>query len=209
MKRSEGTRSHLLLVARHMFALKGLSGTSIRDIARSAKLNSSLISYYFGGKEGLYRACVEEIAERCLKMAKDTLEPVVSKSQLRRNLSEFLSALFEIFLNDRETGLILIREYDRQHSPARDIFKRSLQQILKGLEATLQEAQDKGYICAEKDTATLASLLFGCVTSQMRMEHLRPKKKSLHDARHKRRVIAHIVDLFVIPDHNEKSIKGE
>lgn len=199
MRRSEDSRQQLLRVACHIFAVKGLTGTSIRDIAKSAGLNSSLISYYFNGKEGLYRACIEEIAARCLEMAKNTLAPVKSQEQLRESLKDFLNSLFEIFLQDRDTGLILIREYDRQHSPAKDIFKGSLRQILKNLEQVFCQAQSAGYINGRRDPSVLAGLLFGCVTSQMRMEHLRPKSLSLLNASHRAKVINHIVDLFVNP----------
>ena len=54
-----GSREKLLEVAVHLFAQKGLDGVSTRDLAREAGLNISLISYYFGGKEGLYRAVLE------------------------------------------------------------------------------------------------------------------------------------------------------
>jgi len=62
-------------------------------------------------------------------------------------------------------------------------------------------AQAKGLLDKAKDPFTLASLLFGCVTSQMRMDHLQEKayKKTLLDPGEKRKVENHIVDLFTIP----------
>ena len=63
------------------------------------------------------------------------------------------------------------------------------------------EAQKNGLVDAKKDPHTLASLLFGCVISQMRMDHLseRAYKKTLLNAQEKRKVESHIVDLFTIP----------
>ena len=50
----------LLLDAKKLFAKQGFDKTSIREIARESDINSSMISYYFDGKEGLLAAIFEE-----------------------------------------------------------------------------------------------------------------------------------------------------
>lgn len=202
-------RVTLLHAARGLFARRGLSGTSIRDIAQAAKLNSSLISYYFGCKEGLYRACIEEIAQNSLQMAKTVLKPPATESEYRVRLQMFLDQTFALFLEDRDTGLILIREYDRVRSPAEEIFRDSLLKVLNLIVDFFRHAQQQRFLDKSKDPHTLASLLFGCVTSQMRMDHLQERafKKSLRDTAEKRKVENHIVDLFTIPPKNIKRNK--
>lgn len=194
-------RKQLLEAARHLFARKGLTGTSIRDIAQAAKINSSMISYYFEGKEGLYRACIEEIAQTSMQMTQKVLQPPANEAEFRVRLQMFLDNIFALFLEDRDTGLILIREYDRQHSPAGQIFRESFLKVLDGLVTFFKDGQKRGVIDREKDAVTLASLLFGCVISQMRMDHIQEKayKKSLLNPAEKRKVENHIVDLFTIP----------
>lgn len=202
----KNARSALLAAARGLFARRGLSGTSIRDIAQAAKLNSSLISYYFESKEGLYRACIEEIAANSLAMTQRVLKPADSEPEYRLRLQMFLDEIFSLFLEDRDTGLILVREYDRLHSPAEQVFRDSLIQVMNALVQFFKHAQEKGIVDKDKDPLTLASLLFGCVISQMRMDHIQEKafKKSLLDPQEKRKVENHIVDLFLIPPKNKK-----
>ena len=199
--KQNAARKLLLAAARHLFARRGLTGTSIRDIADEAGLNSSLISYYFDGKEGLYRACIEEVAQASLEMTRRVLSPPADAAEFRVRLGLFLDGIFHLFLEDRDTGLLLIREYDRQHSPAEQVFRDSYLKILNLLVAFFKAAQSRRLIDAGKDPLTLASLLFGCVTSQMRMDHLQERayKKSLLRADEKRKVENHIVDLFTIP----------
>ena len=48
------TRQRILDAALAEFADKGYAGARVREIAQRAGVNSQLISYYFGGKEGLY-----------------------------------------------------------------------------------------------------------------------------------------------------------
>ena len=206
-KHNGDARRQLLIAARHAFARKGLGGTSIRDIAEGARLNSSLISYYFGGKDGLYRACIEEIAQTSLQMTKKVLQPAANETEFRVRLRMFLDNIFQLFLEDRDTGLILIREYDRQSSPAADVFRDSFLKIHEVIEEYFAHAQKIGYLDPDKDPFTLAGLLFGCFTSQMRMDHLQERayKKSLHQSQEKSKVENHIVDLFTIPPKNNKS----
>ena len=52
-------RARLRDAAIECFALRGFEA-SVREIAARAGVNKQLISYYFGGKEGLYRAMQRE-----------------------------------------------------------------------------------------------------------------------------------------------------
>jgi TetR/AcrR family transcriptional regulator, regulator of cefoperazone and chloramphenicol sensitivity len=60
--RSDGeeSRERLLYSALRLFAEKGFTKTSTRDIAQAAGVNIAGISYYFGDKAGLYRAAFIE-----------------------------------------------------------------------------------------------------------------------------------------------------
>lgn len=42
-----------------LFAMKGYAAVTVRELADAAKVNSALVSYYFGGKENLYGAVLE------------------------------------------------------------------------------------------------------------------------------------------------------
>jgi len=53
-------RAALIKIATPLFSERGFNGVSVREIASLAKVNVSMISYYFGGKEGLYGAVLNE-----------------------------------------------------------------------------------------------------------------------------------------------------
>ena len=50
----------ILEASTKLFSLKGFKATTIRDIAKDANVNSSLISYHFNGKEGLLHKIVTD-----------------------------------------------------------------------------------------------------------------------------------------------------
>lgn len=77
--RSDGeqSRERLLRAALRLFAQQGFTKTSTREIAEAAGVNLAAISYYFGDKQGLYRAAFFETqpkpADEIARFADDTL----------------------------------------------------------------------------------------------------------------------------------------
>ncbi|SHK44652.1 TetR family transcriptional regulator [Epilithonimonas mollis] len=65
---------HIMIVAEKLFAANGYNGTSVRDIATKAKVNVSMISYYFGSKENLMEELFRWRMEEGLNFAKNILE---------------------------------------------------------------------------------------------------------------------------------------
>jgi TetR/AcrR family transcriptional regulator len=54
------TRVMILAAARKIFAAKGIDGTSVREVAKAAKVNSAMIYYHYRDKTGLYRAVLSD-----------------------------------------------------------------------------------------------------------------------------------------------------
>ena len=77
---SEATRQSLLSAGSALFAERGFDGTSVDEIARRARVNKAMISYHFGGKEGLYgailAAAAAPAAERLRELATAEIPPV-------------------------------------------------------------------------------------------------------------------------------------
>jgi TetR/AcrR family transcriptional regulator len=53
-------RTKLMEVGTKLFSERGLNGVSIRELSTEAKTSISMISYYFGSKEGLYSAVLQQ-----------------------------------------------------------------------------------------------------------------------------------------------------
>jgi len=62
--RGHVTREALIQAALEIFGRDGFDAASTRTIASAAGANQALIGYHFGGKEGLYLAVFEHIADR-------------------------------------------------------------------------------------------------------------------------------------------------
>ena len=63
-ERADHTRARILDAATREFSSNGLAGARTERIAEAAGVNKALIYYYFQGKEALYTATLEFVAER-------------------------------------------------------------------------------------------------------------------------------------------------
>jgi TetR/AcrR family transcriptional regulator len=63
-ERSRQSRARILEVAITIFAQRGYTGASTREIADAAEVNQGLVTYYFGSKQALWRAAVDQAASK-------------------------------------------------------------------------------------------------------------------------------------------------
>ena len=77
---AQATRETLLKAAIKVFGKQGLTGARVEQISRAAKSHDRMIYYYFGSKEALFVAVIEEIYRRFneaeAKLALDLTQPV-------------------------------------------------------------------------------------------------------------------------------------
>jgi AcrR family transcriptional regulator len=64
--RGEETRARIITTALRVFGEEGFNKASTRQIAADAGVNPPALQYYFGGKEGLHRACAQFIIDRVM-----------------------------------------------------------------------------------------------------------------------------------------------
>ena len=62
--RGEETRQRIVEAALEVFGARGYEAASTRLIAKQTGVTLPAFQYYFAGKQGLYMACAEYIAER-------------------------------------------------------------------------------------------------------------------------------------------------
>jgi AcrR family transcriptional regulator len=85
------TRGDILRAARQQFA-NGYEATTVRAIAREAGVDPSLIVQYFGGKEGLFKAILDEAVR-----PDEGIEPVLAggSAELGPRLAAYFFGIWE------------------------------------------------------------------------------------------------------------------
>ncbi|APR38731.1 CerR family C-terminal domain-containing protein [Paraburkholderia sp. SOS3] len=114
--RGDETRHRIIDAAVELFGEYGFDGASTRDIAARAGVNAPALQYYFENKEGVYRACVEALADEAWK----TFGPAVEHAQhvLRENADT--SVLIDAFLRIQEA--IADAAFAKTSKPGRRMF---------------------------------------------------------------------------------------
>jgi AcrR family transcriptional regulator len=144
----ERTREALLAAALAEFAAKGLAGARVGEIAARAGVNPQLISYYFGGKEGLYQA----ILDRWQRQEEELSSPDIS-------LEELVWRYLEVGHRQPDLQRLFIRESIEQGAEG-TAYDPDAPEL-----AGLRERQAAGEIAAELDPAFVLLILQAAVVS--------------------------------------------
>lgn len=139
------TKEKLLQTATKMFAKYGIDGVSTRDLVKKSGVNLCSINYYFGTKQKLYEAVMDNVYEHIQRNFIETLknnlekQSVLSpKEEIKQIISDFFDFLCSNIVSDTQAEL-LVREmfnptsvYDKFYSGGFEpVHKRITELIAK------------------------------------------------------------------------------
>ncbi|MEM9046910.1 MAG: helix-turn-helix domain-containing protein, partial [Pseudomonadota bacterium] len=104
MKDRAATEARILDAARMVFAQRGYDAAGLREIAEIAQANLSLISRYFGGKEGLLQA----LTDKFVSARREGGLPYPPQSTLRDEIYHYLHAKLAEDLKDEDIVRLLV-----------------------------------------------------------------------------------------------------
>jgi TetR/AcrR family transcriptional regulator len=149
----ERTRQALLDAALAEFAAKGRAGARVSEIAERAGVSKQLISYYFGGKDGLYEALVERWLAQEAEFAPRELP-----------LDQLVARYIRDGVDHRDMHRLLIREgIEGVATPDADLPSGDEGEL--GEVADLRRRQAEGEIAEDLDPALLMLMLQGVASA--------------------------------------------
>jgi AcrR family transcriptional regulator len=157
------SREKLLLAARKLFARHGFDGTTVRALALEAGTNICMVSYHFGGKDELYRACIERYGRARLDATTNLLEPCQDAAEFRVKLSLFIRTLLESIATEPEVHRILNSEVERGLPNARPVFEDTLLVAINRLIEFIKAAQSRGIVRPGLDGFYLAAIIYSTI----------------------------------------------
>ena len=156
--------------AEKLFADKGFSGTSVRDIAETAGVNLAMISYYFGSKEKLFEAMFSHRSESF----KLQLETMLQNKELEP--MEKVERLIEQYIAKLTSQICFHRIMVREQMMNNNGFIATQIQTLKArnqalIKQLIQEGQDKGAFKKDVDVPLMIMTLIGTVSQLITTQH--------------------------------------
>lgn len=98
-KHGTGCKNGILRAALKHFADRGYAGTSIQQIVNDAGVSKPALYYYFGDKEGLFEALVDQAHEGRYRLIQ---EAATRGQTIAEKLEEVIAAVFEFSLRNQE-----------------------------------------------------------------------------------------------------------
>lgn len=148
-------RKCILDAAVKLFAKLGLDKCSTREIAKESDSNISLISYYFGGKEGLYKEVMRNHANEIKESVERNIENSQLKPGTKEHFVEQVSLMIENMIHFRvnypDMAKIFAREKLTGMMHAKEIHEEIFYPMKQKFFDTFQEGQRQGYIQAGID----------------------------------------------------------
>lgn len=157
--RADQTRGKILRAAVHEFSTHGLSGARTDAIARSAKVNKALLYYYFGNKQGLYAAALEDVSREVVRSSLAALDPSYSAGErlLRSALNHF-----DRILTQHEFQSLMQQEMVRfrRGEGGFDFFRSVFRPLVQKMQQAVEEGVRTGELC-DLDSLQVMYSIFG------------------------------------------------
>lgn len=169
------TRERLRREALRLFAVKGLDGVGIRELAEAAGTNLASIAFHFGGKDGLYAAVIKDVAGELAALHRAALDAAARESgaagedapaRARRIVEKLVTALLTSN-RSQWMSLLLQREFITPTASFERIYAEAVEPTLAALSALVGAATG----APGPDKQVLAFSLFIMASAFSRNKH--------------------------------------
>lgn len=192
------TRQRILEVATQQFAAKGYDGARVDDIMRQSKVSKNLIYHYFGSKEKLFVAVLEEAYKGM--HANQTTWPLDVLSPVD-GVRKLVKSTFRYWRDSPEfIGLLNSENFHKgRHLRKSKLSKAGYTGLLANIEALLKAGVKNGDFRSNVDPVELyisiSALAYHYLSNRYTLSYLLDRKLSTESEMNAR--IAHIEDIIL------------
>ncbi len=189
LQQSERKRLAILKVAGHQFARRGYSASRVSDIAEQAGVSKGLVFHFFGNKERLFEAVLED----CLVRWSALIDYQVSGKcdDAREELRAIYLASFDYLDNNPVLRLFQRRDEPMLEAYQSDIERRNIQWRKRVL-GIIKRGITENSIQSGQDPARLAAIFHELQGALMTGAMVRGSA-----TRHDRKTIEMAIDIFL------------
>ena len=122
--RTKSAYDQILETARDLFAENGFRDTTVRMIARKAKVNGAAVNYYFRSKEALYEAIFDRAFQKFGRPLEDLVGTVHDQASWEAALRKWFDFMLELFLLDTSEQALFRRLVAQERSSPTEFCDR-------------------------------------------------------------------------------------
>jgi len=155
------TRERLLTSGTELIAEKGFNGVSVREICVHAETTVNMIHHFFGSKQGLLDAIVEQFSVGVFAVPMRLLEKDPrSKDDFLSRMEMLFESTLDAYIEHRSLLLVVLRE---QADP------EALPEYMSRFTSFLERAKEKGFVRDEIDPEMITGFLLDRVLNQVQL----------------------------------------
>ncbi len=140
---AEATKSRIMSAARKEFAKRGLGGARVDEIAERAKANKRMIYHYFGSKEKLFQAVLED-AYLGIRTAEQKLD--LDNIPAEEALEKLVRFTWDYYLKHPEFITLVNSEnlHRARHLKKSEVIKLASRRFVGMMDGLLKRGADEG-----------------------------------------------------------------
>jgi AcrR family transcriptional regulator len=155
------TKERLLTSGTELIAEKGFNGVSVREICVHAETTVNMIHHFFGSKQGLLDAIVEQFSVGVFAVPMRLLEKEPrSKDDFLSRMEMLFESTLDAYIEHRSLLLVVLRE---QADP------EALPEYMSRFTRFLERAKEKGFVRDEIDPEMITGFLLDRVLNQVQL----------------------------------------
>jgi TetR/AcrR family transcriptional regulator len=140
-ERADQTRARILDAAIRAFSDNGLAGARTEQIAEAAGVNKALLYYYFNGKDALYAAALEVVADRVVSSSMAVLR---SKRSAGERLVQFVLNHFDRIHSQRAFQSLMQQELMRLREGEANALAPLVEKVFRPMMGRVTELLTEG-----------------------------------------------------------------
>ena len=172
------TKATIFKIAAKLFAERGYNGVSMREISEQSRVTKPTIYYYFGNKEGIYKALIKE----ALTYHTDDLKQIASlKIPVRQKLADLMKRRFQISLRHPELTKFVLEVFSHHDNlPCLNGFKDEVETHGRIFTDMIQDGINSGEFGASAKPELVVQVVAG-VLMHFLMDQLNRGERILSD----------------------------
>ena len=156
----------ILETSEQLFAVHGCEGTTVREIAKAAKINLAMVSYYFGSKEKL----IESLFKYRTENTESNVEAVVSDANLEplQKMERLVEGfIVNVFSKKDFYKIMMAEQMLNKNVRIIDFIKQLKLRYAVLFNQVIEEGLDKKHFTTNPDVVLLITSMTGTVIQML------------------------------------------
>lgn len=169
--RAESRRSQIVAVAAELFASRGFSGTTTKEIAEGAGVSEAIIFRHFATKDDLYRAILDDKVNQTTERMKENLNEAAGRKDDNAYFGSLAYEMLEFHSKDRTFMRLLLFSALEGHDLSEIFFHSTAREMKNHIRRYIKQRVADGAF-RPIDPALAARAFVGMVLNQAQVRNI-------------------------------------